>query len=228
MLNLASSPHQQKPAHTGPVPLPQTPRKAHESSSSYFGSPYNVTAGAASLYASPAATVPPGFLSTPQRGTPDQPSTPLRAATVAGAGPGTTPASRRCLGLAGYSVGVSSPLAATPHAAGGSSYEFQTAGGNLSQLPASPMSATATAGYYTSDQQRQGDVVMTETLRSEHYATAGDSGYQPMTPASCLDYRLAASQVGYYPSLRHDLLYIRIGTTGPIEWWLSVKTMSSI
>lgn len=160
---------------------PQTPRKAHESS--YFGSP---CANAGSPYASPVAA--PGFLPTPQRGGPptELPSTPLRASAVA-IGGGTTPASRRCLGLA---VGVSSPLAATPHGAvaqPASGLEFQTA--SLSRfgepLPASPMSATA--GYYGGTTDR-GDVL--GTPRSDQYAT-GDSGYQPMTP-SCVDYQIGS------------------------------------
>lgn len=177
LFNIASPAPQQKPAHTGPpyesnpISQPQTPRKAHESS--YFGSPY-VNTG--SPYASPVTA--PGFLPTPQRGgtLADQPSTPLRAATVANGG-GATPSSRRCLGLAGYAVGVSSPLAATPHAQPAAGYEFQTA--SLSRfgdpLPASPMSATA--GFYNTD---QGDVLGTPMC--DRYSTA-DSGYQPVTPS---------------------------------------------
>lgn len=184
LLNLTSQVVQQKPAHTGPlyesnpVSLPQTPRKAHESS--YFGSPYTNTG---SPYA-PAVTTP-GFLPTPQQGGlhADQPSTPLRGAAVAD-GSGRTPTSRRCLGLAGSAVGVSSPLAATPHAVVAPGYEFQTA--SLSRfgdpLPASPISATA--GYFSATDRR--DVL--GTPRSDQYAT-GDSGYQPMTP-SCVDYQI--------------------------------------
>ena len=188
MLNLTSQVPHQKPAHSGPVyntdPLsqPLTPRKAHESS--YFGSPY---ANTRNPYSSPVTT--PGFVPTPQRGGmhADQPSTPLRAAAVANSG-GTTPTSRRCLGLAGSAVGVSSPLAATPHsvvAQPAAGFEFQTA--SLSRfaepLPASPSSATA--GYYSTD---RADVL--GTPRSEQYGT-GDSGYQPMTP-SCVDYQISS------------------------------------
>jgi len=188
VLNMTSQVPQQKPAHTGPlyesnsVSQPQTPRKAHESS--YFSSPY---ANTASPYASPVTA--PGFFPTPQRGRmhTEQPSTPLRAAAVAN-GVGTTPTSRRCLGLAGSAVGVSSPLAATPHAVvpqPTAGYEFQTA--SMSRfgepLPASPMSATAS--YYSTD---RADVL--GTPRSDQYGTA-DSGYQPMTP-SCVDFHIGS------------------------------------
>ena len=196
LLNLTSQVPQQKPAHTGPlyqsnpISQPQTPRKAHESS--YFGSSY---ANPGSPYASPVTA--PGFLPTPQRGGmhADQPSTPLRAAAVANGG-GATPASRRCLGLAGSAVGVSSPLAATPHAVvaqPAAGFEFQTA--SLSRFgdpfPTSPMSSTAS--YYSTD---RADVL--RTPRSDQYAT-GDSGYQPMTP-SCVDYQIN-SPVPYTLSL---------------------------
>lgn len=188
LLNMTSQVPHQKPAHTGPlyegnsVLQPQTPRKAHESS--YFSSPY---ANTATPYSSPVTAS--RFFTTPQRGGvhADQPSTPLRAAAVAD-GVGTTPTSRRCLGFAGSAVGVSSPLAATPHAVvaqPAAGYEFQTA--SLSRfgdpLPASPMSATA--DYYGSE---RGDVL--GTPRSDQYGTA-DSGYQPMTP-SCVDFHIGS------------------------------------